>query len=692
MTYSTPVGAAPGAPTVAIGRPIEKMNFGDAGNRAASQLRSMPPETFTFDRAMLRDVLRVLAEQAGIPYIGIPEHSTKAQRLITFKMTASPFAAIEAVCRQNDIKLTYDDGVWFMRVHDANLERARTAEDANELVGVIYQLKHDPVDRVDFRSDTGTSSQGGIGGGASVGGVGGVSGTGSGSVTTPNLPLQNSQRVFEAKSPRIVNEIRVMLGLKPLEYGDDGKITDPDVAAGTEARMARLAPFDGEVPTTSGTGEDPQAALFPVYVPPQKPQVIYNSDTNVLWVVATRRQHKWIAEYLGRVDRPQDLIAIEVKFFETKKNPQTDFGIDWQRTFGDGITVRGRGGADIGGAFSVGGVSFTNSASGSGTQVSGTGTGTAYSAVLSVDEVSTTIRAFMQDRNSSLVQYPRVLTINNREVAITAAENTPVNAGVTQTQSGSTATQTGTLAYLPVGTQINILPKTVGPDQIAMTVAITVSSIIGELNIDLGTGANPYPITSQRVYNATLQVNSGYTLAVGGLEKVDDSETQGGIPILKDIPVAGYLFKNKGKNRNRTNLIIFITPYTISDPSRTPGISESPESVLPVRPGVPPPAPTFSPDGQLIGGAGALPGAFAWLEYQLRYFKELNAEARVDRKTVNDLRSVIARARNLAAYLQEQVSAGEGFAPASVVDDSARADSLLVELNRVLAASQKNVM
>lgn len=335
---------------------------------------------------------------------------------------------------------------------------------------------------------------------------------------------------------------------------------------------------------------------------------------------------------------------------------------------------------------------FTNSASGSGTQVSGTGTGTAYSAVLSVDEVSTTIRAFMQDRNSSLVQYPRVLTINNREVAITAAENTPVNAGVTQTQSGSTATQTGTLAYLPVGTQTNILPKTVGPGQIAMTVAITVSSIIGELNIDLGTGANPYPITSQRVYNATLQVNSGYTLAVGGLEKVDDTQTEGGIPLLKDIPVAGYLFKNKGKNRNRTNLIIFITPYTISDPSRTPGISESPESVIPIRPGVPPPAPTFSPDGQLIGGAGALPGAFAWLEYQLRYFKELNAEARVDRKTVSDLRSVIARARNLAAHLQEQVASGEGFAPVSVVDDSARADSLLVELNRVLAESQKNVM
>jgi len=681
MTYATPVNAAPGAPTVAIGRPLEKMNFGDAGNRVASQLRSMPQETFTFDRAMLRDVLRVLAEQAGIPYIGIPEHSAKAQRLVTFKMTASPFAAIEAVCRQNDIRLTYDDGVWFMRLNDPNLERIGSAVSENELISAIYQLKHDPVDRVGFRSNTAAT------GAASAQSSAAEAAQQTTEIGTPNLPLQSPQTVFAAKFPRIVNEIRNMLGLRPLAFDDDGNLIDPETekADASSTTMPRIPPFDGELPPSKDGDADAQTALFRVYVPPQRPQVIYNSDTNTLWVVATRKQHAWIKEYLARVDKPQDLIAIEVKFFETKKNPQTDFGIDWQRTFGDGITVRGEANAGTDGRFVVGNPS-------AGGTIGGSGTATTYSAVLGVEEVSATIRAFMQDRNSSLVQYPRVLTINNREVAITAAENTPVNAGVTQTQSGSTATQTGTLAYLPVGTQINILPKAVGTDQIAMTVAITVSSIIGELEIDLGTGANPYPITSQRVYNATLQVNSGYTLAVGGLEKVDDTQTEGGIPLLKDIPVAGYLFKNKGKNRNRTNLIIFITPYTISDPSRTPGISETPESVIPIRPGLPPPAPTFSPDGQLIGGIGAVPGAFAWLEYQLRYFKELNEEARVDRKTLNELRGVIVRARNLSAHLQEEVAAGAGLAPAEVVNDSAQADSLLVELNRVLAASQKNVM
>jgi hypothetical protein len=665
VQFPTPPGAPTNEPLVMIGRPVAKTDYGSGGNLRASQLRSMPPQNFTFDRSALRDVFRLLAEEAGIPYIGIPEHSPKAQRLVTFRMTASPFAALESLARQNDIQLTYEDGVWFMRLRDANLERARNAEKENELIGVVYQLRYDPVDVVDFREG--------------VGGAGGSGATGQTGATTPQLPLQNSQRVFEAKAPRIVNEIRVMLGMKPIEYGEAGQVNDPEATAGTEAKSLSIPPFDG-VAGGEGAGNEQVAvpgqdgSLFPVYVPPQKPQVIYNSDTNILWVVATRKQHKWVADYLSRVDKPQDLIAIEVKFFETNKNPQTDFGINWEGTFGgDGLTFNAVAEARPAGTLQNGSASFS----------------APYSAVLTMNQASVAIQAFARDREGSFVQYPRVLTINNREVAITSAENTPVNAGVQNVTSGTVGGQNvGTLSYLPTGTQINILPKAVGKDQIALTVAITISSIIDQVPINLGTGVNEYPVTTERVYNASLQVNSGYTLAVGGLDKTTDLRSTGGIPLLKDIPGVGYLFKNKGRDRNRSNLIIFITPYVISDPSRTPGISEKPDSTIPVRPGVPPPAPTFAPDGRLVGGSGALPGAFSWLEYQLKYFRQINKEARDDAETNAQLRGVIQRARALSNDLQQQVLDGAGYAPTILLDNSARADALLVELNKVLAAAQ----
>ncbi len=757
---------------MAIGRPVGKTDYGVEGNRRAAQLRSMPPERFNFDRALLRDVLRFLAEQAGMPFVSIPESSTLATQLVTFRMTASPFAALESVARQYGIRITFEDGVWSFRLPDTKrlrqdrLQRIVEKQEENELVGVMYQLRHDSADKVDFRSDL-------LNPGADSAGTPIAEG-----LTTPNLPLQNSQRVFVRSVPRLVNDIRAIVGLPPLVADDQGNVKeDPSAAGGAIVDADRLRStaemaVDNESSEATSGVEGPgsigavggggsvggsltqPSSVNPLYVPPERPQVIYNSDLNFLWVVATRKQHRWVAEYLAKVDKPQDLIAIEVKFLETKKNPQYDFGINWGNMLGTGITVRGSANAGLLGEYGFGfdrekewgstnasasgfdntssiidtinnaiinnqtnltitdiidsairsdrgstNSAFDRSTSSSGNRrfnldFRGQNTTIPYEAVLSMDEVSVTLQAFMEDRDTSIVQYPRVLTLNNREVAITSSENTPLNIGTdTAVSSTGTSGQTvGQLGYLPTGTQINILPKVVNNNQIAMTVAITVSSVVGTLPINLGTGVNLYPITSERVYNASLQVDSGFTLAVGGLEKVDDNNVQGGVPFLKDIPGLGNLFKNTNKARNKVNLIIFITPYLISDPTRTPGISESPQSIVPLRPGTPPQAPTFTPDGRLSGGASAVEGAFAWLDFQLRYFRQLNLESMMTRETVRKLRDVIGVARVLLADLE--MEAGEPpYDPETVQGQNVfRAEQLLTDLSRALAVAQDNLM
>lgn len=597
------------------------------------------------------------------------------------------------------------------------------------------------------------------------------------SPSSPNLPLQNSQKVFALRAPKLVNDVRAILGLQPLKYNEDGTIEDNDIVPGTDIPSQNLAQAEAELQNKGSEGATEvsgaaaskyvdllqdqsrrQLGLSPVYVPPARPQVIYNSESNFLWVVATRKQHKWVAEYLNKVDTPQDLIAIEVKFLETKKNPQIDLGVNWKGMLGTGVTLRGSAGASIGGEYGFGferekewgstnASGFDNSASsfnsvlgalsnavinnqtnltitdviansainslsgGSGMTNSsfnrsgngnrnfnldfrGQNTTIPYEAVLSMDEVSVTLQAFMEDRDSSIVQYPRVLTLNNKEVAITSAENTPLNIGTDTAVSatGTAGTTVGQLGYLPTGTQINILPKVVNKNQIAMTVAITVSSVVGNVGINLGTGVNLYPITTQRVYNASLQVDSGYTLAVGGLEKVSDSDTVGGVPVLKDIPGVGYFFRNKNKQRDRINLIIFITPYLIGDPARTPGISETPQSVVPLRPGVPQDPPTFTPDGKLSGGDAALSDAFAWLDFQLRYFRQLNMEGMISLESIRKLNDVISVARILLS--DRQLAAGAPpYDPATVRGrDAIRAEELLADLSRVLAATQENLM
>jgi hypothetical protein len=167
---------------------------------------------------------------------------------------------------------------------------------------------------------------------------------------------------------------------------------------------------------------------------------------------------------------------------------------------------------------------------------------------------------------------------------------------------------------------------------------------------------------------------------------------QGGVPFLKDIPGLGNLFKNTNKARNKVNLIIFITPYLISDPARTPGISETPQSIVPTRPGMPPQAPTFTPDGQLSGGEAAIEEAFAWLEFQLRYFRQLNLESMMTLDSISKLRDVIGVARVLLSDLE--MDAGEPpYDPETLQGQNVfRAEQLLTDLSRALAVAQDNLM
>jgi hypothetical protein len=110
-----------------------------------------------------------------------------------------------------------------------------------------------------------------------------------------------------------------------------------------------------------------------------------------------------------------------------------------------------------------------------------------------------------------------------------------------------------------------------------------------------------------------------------------------------------------------------------------------------MRPGVPPAPPTFAPDGQLAGGDEAVPEAFAWLEFQLRYFRQINEENMENLESLDKLRGVISVARVLLAHLQLAAGAPP-YDPATEAGRNAvRAEELLTDLNRALADAQEGI-
>ncbi|HBJ87523.1 MAG TPA: hypothetical protein DDZ88_27430 [Verrucomicrobiales bacterium] len=552
----------------------------------ASRLRNADQQQYDFSKAMLSDVLRFLATDAGISFFSLPDDSADGSRLITFSIKSSPFQVLETLCKANGLAIIPDNGIWYIR-----------PADDRELIGKSYEIRHNSLERVDrVNSGGGLSSSSAASSGGGTGGGGGGGGAGGG------LDLQGTSQTFAVRRSEVINDIRALLGLPPEE-----------MEAGQSAVAGAL-------------GQDENAAramnsneLSSV----RKPKVIWKSDSNTLYIVATRLQHMWVEGYLAAADKPQSLIAIEVKFIETSRDPKREFGIDWTGTLESGnfrqvdkteVTTDASGqpqlNIEYNSVSTTGGFRTDLAPLLSGVNLNNVGGTLGWPAlsILSAQDVNVKLRAIMRDEETNTTSYPRMVTLSNREVAIRSVVNQPVlDASSTASAGAVGATTTTQVAYLPIGTVLNILPKRMQSDKVLLNMAVTVSSIIGTEVIS----GNPYPIASSRVYSAPVEIDSGYTVAVGGMDEAREREGEAGVPFLSKIPGLKWLFKYKSRSKNHKNLMLFITP-TIID-ARNGGLPADPQSVVPQRPNLPGKPKVDYASGMLMGGSSALPNTAAYL-------------------------------------------------------------------------------
>ncbi len=490
---------------------------------AAYPLRSAPPRQYNFSRAVLSDVMRLMAEDAGIGFFGLPEGTGSGENLVTFTLNASPFAALETLAKANGVALIYDSGIWYLR----------PAND-QELIGRIYEINYNAQELVtkNTQASAGSGSDGGSG-----------SGNGNGSSASSGLNLQGSPDFFVTEPSRILEDIQNILDIPTTGGNADFA---PTASVDNVAQLS-VGGFQGQpdlvVRRAGANGDDSTA---------RQSKVIWNSDSNTLYVVATRQQHQWIEAYLASADRPQPMIAVEVKFIETSRDPSSDLGIDWNGVLGqNGLEVN------------------LTDASGP-IDLNSLGNYSLPTAVLSYSDLNLKLRALYSDRKTRMVSYPRMVTLDNREVSFRSVINQPVLGTSASASLGAGATETSSIEYLPIGTVINILPKRMAGNKILLNVSVTVSDIIGTETIN----GNPFPIATSRVYTAPLTVQSGFTVAISGLDAARSDENESGVPILGRLPVIGYAFKNRKLDRSRQHLMMLITPVALN--SGTEGLTQKP--------------------------------------------------------------------------------------------------------------------
>jgi len=167
------------------------------------------------------------------------------------------------------------------------------------------------------------------------------------------------------------------------------------------------------------------------------------------------------------------------------------------------------------------------------------------------------ISAAAKKGKAKVLSNPKIATLNNKEASINITNQTPyTTTEITNTSGGSVSSTKVT--YVTTGIILKVLPTITSDGKIVMKVNPTVSQPSQAAQFEA-------PAIDERTADTTVVVEDGETIVIGGLIHDSESEYEYKVPLLGDIPILGYAFKKKGKERNRMELLIFVTPKIIED-------------------------------------------------------------------------------------------------------------------------------
>jgi type IV pilus assembly protein PilQ len=214
-------------------------------------------------------------------------------------------------------------------------------------------------------------------------------------------------------------------------------------------------------------------------------------------------------------------------------------------------------------------------------------------------DMTMTFRAFKQDEFSRLIQEPTLTVADNTEATIFVGQTISyAEVKTTTNQFGGLdfSVQEATKSPVKVGFQLFVIPKivlesnkvilTLIPQNDFLSGTSAGASVPGFNHFQLQAGANgaiqsiDLPQISTTTLVSRMIIESGRTAVLGGLVQERSSYTDAGIPVLKDLPVVSYLFKQRQDNINKDHLLIFITPRIVRSGR---GPSEALQKMLQVR-------------------------------------------------------------------------------------------------------------
>lgn len=174
-------------------------------------------------------------------------------------------------------------------------------------------------------------------------------------------------------------------------------------------------------------------------------------------------------------------------------------------------------------------------------------------AILGADYlVDLELSALQVEGNGEIISNPRVVTADLKKATVLQGRQIPY----------STVSQQGTnVEFKDAFLKLEVTPQITPDDRIKMDLKVSKD----EQGATVATATGPQVSIDKREIETQVMVNNGETVVLGGVFEQTKRDDVSKVPLLGDIPLLGYLFRNTSKNATKRELLIFVTPQILKN-------------------------------------------------------------------------------------------------------------------------------
>ncbi|MCL4557881.1 MAG: type II secretion system secretin GspD [Deltaproteobacteria bacterium] len=334
--------------------------------------------------------------------------------------------------------------------------------------------------------------------------------------------------------------------------------------------LATLAGSGGAVPGQPGQ-RGPAVAQLAGGV-----KISADPATNSLIIIATPQDYEIIKGVIRDLDIRRRQVYVQAVIAELSLSATKTLGVDL-----NALPNLSASGVQVGGISNMGAgiANILSSQNQLGTLVGQSGmslgiiNGTISYNGVSYINVAALLNALETNSQANVLATPDILATDNEPAQIMVGENVPIPTGQSIGQiSGYTQTY---VQRQDVGLTLKITPQINAGDYVRLKLNFELTAIIPSPQ---GLNANAIGVTtSKRSAETVVTVKDRSTIVIGGLLQDNASVSESKIPFLGDLPIIGWLFRYSNKTKDKTNLMIFLTPYIIKDQSDIAAINSMKE-------------------------------------------------------------------------------------------------------------------